>query len=150
MKGDDTNMISIGMTGITMILLAPLVVLMVLGIRAGGKRRIAAIVIPCVIVTVIFLAGFFSFLMKYNSHNRVIGTFSGAEYDYITIDGETYEIEMNSKYSYADVDELLGKVEFDGNTPYRDPEPMYVWSIKGSDDHIYGRAADGSVYKKVE
>ena len=138
------------MTGITMILLAPLVVLMVLGIRAGGKRRIAAIVIPCVVFTAVFLAAFIPVLIKYMSSQDVIGTFSGAEYDYITIDGVTYEIEMNSEYTFADKGEFLGRVVFDGNTPYRDPEPMYVWSILGSDDHIYGRAADGSVYKKVE
>ena len=142
-------MLSFGMNVLTGILLAPLIVLMVLGIRAGGKRRVAAIVIPSVILSVIFFVLFFSVFLRYTGHNRYIGTFSGAEYDYITIDGVTYEIEMNSQYTFADKGEFLGKVRYDGDPTYRASEPMSVWSIRGTDDHIYGKAADGSVYKKA-
>lgn len=138
-------MFSIGMTVIIGILFAPLIVLMVLGIKAGGKKRIIAITVPCAILLALALTG----AKIYYDYNHVIGTFSGAEYDNITIDSVTYEIETNSKYSSHDTDKLLGRVDFAGNTQYRDPEPMYVWSIKGSDDHIYAIAGDGAIYKKA-
>lgn len=65
---------------------------------------------------------------------KEIGTISGAENEYITIDGVEYVFDIDSGYSYADKGKYLGKVSNSKIT-------MKVYSVEGdtNGDYIYTR-----------
>ncbi len=126
-------------------LLVPGIVFMILGIKSGGTKRTLAIIAASVITFIAFSAGW----KIYYDYNHTIGTFNGTEYDTITIEGVTYKADNSHAYSGSDKDKLLGKVVFSG--PYEnDVDPMYVWSIDGTDEYIYAVwVYDGQIFKKV-
>lgn len=98
-------MFSISITFVAAALLVPGIVLMILGIIAGGKKRVAAITVALVIhLSVLFVAG-----KIYYDYNHIIGTFSGIEYDMITIDGETYKADYDYIYAIWDYDGQIFK-----------------------------------------
>lgn len=142
-------MVSFGIIFLSMTVMAilvPGIILIVKGIRAGGIKRRLAILIPCIVLFTVSLAG----ANAYFSHNRVIGTFGGAEYDVITIGGETYRANYDHDHSAADKGKALGKVTYSGPASGQHIDPMYVWEIKGSDEYIYAVwDYDGTIYKKV-
>ena len=84
--------------------------------------------------------------------SRVVGVYSGTEYDTIEINGVKYEADYNAPYNSPDKEKLLGKAVcaydiIQGNTY----DPMYIWTVKGSDDYIYALLVyDGVFYKKAE
>lgn len=138
-------MISITLTFIIMSVFVPGIILLLLGIKKGGKQR-AAVIIAVLTVTLITLAGGIKIFYDYN---HTIGTFSGTEYDIITIDGITYQADYSNTYSGSDKKKLLGKVLFSGHTS-KYTDPMYVWSIDGTDEYIYAVwVYDGQIFKKI-
>lgn len=138
-------MISITLFFIIMSVIAPGIFLLIVGIRKGDKQR-AAVIIAVLIVTLITLGGGIKIFYDYN---HTIGTFSGSEYDIITIDGVTYKTDSSNTYSGSDKKKLLGKVIFSGQST-NDTDPMYVWSIDGTDEYIYAVwVYDGQIFKKV-
>ena len=75
-----------------------------------------------------------------------IGTISGAENEYITIDGVKYVFDIDSGFSYADKGKYLGKVSNSKIT-------MKVYSVEGDTDgdYIYARWDwEGYFYKRTE
>ena len=75
-----------------------------------------------------------------------IGTISGAENEYITIDGVKYVFDIDSGFSYADKGKYLGEVSNSQIT-------MKVYSVEGdtNGDYIYTRWDwEGYFYKKTE
>ena len=77
---------------------------------------------------------------------KEIGTISGAENEYITIDGVEYVFDSNSGFSYADKGKYLGRVSNSKIT-------MKVYSVEGdtNGDYIYTRWDwEGYFYKKTE
>jgi len=140
-------MLSITLTTILLfIFIIPAIILFVLAVRSGGKKRIIAItIVGTITATVLFIAG-----KLYYDYNHVIGTFSGGEYDIITIDGVQYKSDYDNDYSSSDTGKILGKVVFSGNKYSQDIDPMYIWSIKGTDEYIYALwVYDGTIFKKA-
>jgi hypothetical protein len=128
-------------------LIVPGIILMVKGIKAGGNKRRIAIIIPCAIIFT-FIASIA--LLNYEL-NKTIGTFSGSEYEIITIGEDTYKANYDNVYHSSDKGRLLGRVLFDSKPDDKNIEPMYVWEIKGTDNYIYASwAYDGTIYKKVQ
>ena len=128
-------------------LIVPGIILMVKGIKAGGNKRRIAIIIPCAIIFT-FIASIA--LLNYEL-NKTIGTFSGSEYEIITIGEDTYTANYDNVYHSSDKGRLLGRVLFDSKPDDKNIEPMYVWEIKGTDNYIYASwAYDGTIYKKVQ
>ncbi len=77
--------------------------------------------------------------------NRVIGKFYGSEYEFIDISGVTYEADYNNNYSATDKDRVLGKVI----SEVAKADPMYIWSVKGTDEYIYALwGYDGTFFKR--
>ena len=140
-------MFSIVFSFITPAILIPGIFLMVKGIKAGGKKRLLALIIPCVI-TLILIAGIARLILYLN---HTVGTFSGSEYDIITIGTDTYKANYDNVYHASDKGKLLGRVIFDSKQDMNNIEPMYVWEIKDTDEYIYATwAYDGTIYKKVQ
>ena len=68
----------------------------------------------------------------------------------IMIDGETYKADYDHTYSSSDTNKLLGKVVFSGHSHDTSVDPMYVYSIDGTDDYIYAIwDYDGQIFKKI-
>ncbi len=125
--------------------LAPGIVLMILGIKAGGKKRALALIIPFAIIFTLTAGA----AKIYYDFNHTIGTFSGSEYDIITIDGVSYKADYSNTFSGTDKKNLLGKTVYSGTTE-NTIDPMYVWSIKGTEEYIYAVSDfDGTVYKRI-
>ena len=83
--------------------------------------------------------------------NKVIGTFEGYGFDRIVIDGTVYDVDYNNSYSSSDTKKLLGKVIYKKPSDADERDPMYVWSIDGTDEYIYAVCVyDGMVYKIAE
>ena len=77
---------------------------------------------------------------------KEIGTISGAENEYITIDGVKYVFDIDSGFSYTDKGKYLGKVSNSKIT-------MKVYSVEGDTDgdYIYTRWDwEGYFYRKTE
>ena len=129
-------MFSFAMSFFIFALLVPGIVFMILGIKSGGTKRTVAIIAASVITFIAFSAGW---KVSYD-YNHTIGTFNGTEYD---------KADNSHAYSGSDKDKLLGKVVFSG--PYEnDVDPMYVWSIDGTDEYIYAVwVYDGQIFKKI-
>lgn len=125
--------------------LTPGIVLMILGIKAGGKKRILALIIPFAIIFTLTAGA----AKIYYDFNHTIGTFSGSEYDIITIDGVSYKADYSNTFSGTDKKKLLGKTVYSGTTE-NTIDPMCVWSIKGTEEYIYAVSDfDGTIYKRI-
>ena len=139
-------MFSITFSALVPALIVPGIILMVKGIKAGGNKRRIAIIIPCAIIFTLIAS---IALLNYEM-NHTIGTFSGSDYEIITIGDDTYRANYDNVYHSSDKGKLLGRVLFDSKADDKDIEPMYVWEIKGTDEYIYAAwAYDGTIYKKV-
>ena len=137
---------SIVLTLLVTAILVPGIILIVKGIRAGGNKRRIAIIIPCAIIFTFITA--ISILIF--DLNHTIGTFTGSEYDIIMIDGVQYKSDYDNVYSSSDKEKYLGKVIYSGSSKNK-TDPMYVWSIKGTDEYIYALwLYDGTVFKKTD
>lgn len=78
--------------------------------------------------------------------SKEIGTISGAEYDYITIDGVIYEIDHKHDFSSADRGKYLGVIR-SGDNIFR------IYSVKGDEENQYIYRLwdwEGAFYKKIE
>lgn len=81
--------------------------------------------------------------------NKVIGYYYGTEYEFITVDGVDYEADYDNSYSASDRKSPLGKVTFRNASSDQRYDPMYIWSVRGTDEYIYaGCVYDGTFYKK--
>ena len=69
--------------------------------------------------------------------SRVVGVYSGAEYEFIEINGVKYEADYNAPYNSPDKDKLLGKAIFTNDKQGITYDPMYIWTVKDTDDYIY-------------
>lgn len=77
---------------------------------------------------------------------KEIGTISGPEYEYITIDGVTYEADSNNDFSNADKGKYLGVIRSGDNT-------FRIYSVKGDKENLYIYRLwdyEGAFYKKAE
>lgn len=140
-------MFSIVFSFLAAAILVPGIIFMVKGIRAGGRMRLIALIVPSAIIITIAAA---IALLNYRL-NHTIGTFSGSEYDIITIGEDTYKANYDNVYHASDKGKLLGKVVFSRGDNEMNADPMYVWEIKGTDEYIYATwAYDGTIYKKIQ
>ena len=75
-----------------------------------------------------------------------IGTISGPEYEYITIDGMAYEADYDNDFSNADKGKYLGVIRSGDNT-------FRIYSVKGDKEEQYIYRLwdyEGAFYKKVD
>ena len=94
---------------------------------------------------VLFLVSIIS-IAKVTIVAKVIGTISGPEYDYITIDDVTYEVDYNTGLSNADKGKFLGIIR-SGDHTFR------IYSVKGDNENQYIYRLwdyEGAFYKKIE
>lgn len=78
--------------------------------------------------------------------SKEIGTISGPEYDYITIDDVRYEVDYNTGFSNADKGKYLGIIRSGENT-------FRIDSVKGDEESQYIYRLwdwEGAFYKKIE
>ena len=78
--------------------------------------------------------------------SKEIGTISGPEYDYITIDDVRYEVDYNTGFSNADKGKYLGIIRSGENT-------FRIYSVKGDEESQYIYRLwdwEGAFYKKIE
>ena len=135
----------IAVAAFSVLALAVLIILLCLNIRRAGSRSVRVIFI--VLICLFAITGIFGSLNAYRS-NKVIGTYGGSEYELITIDGVEYRADHNNQYDSPDGDKMLGKVVFEREDGHRH-DPMYVWSVEGTDEYIYALSfADGTFFKK--
>lgn len=126
-------------------IIVPAIIFFVKGIKAGGKRRHAAIYVAVTIACIILAAGI-KFIYDIN---HVIGTYSGYESDEIVINGVTYVEDYANDYSASDKGHYLGSVVYI-NQDNQKKNPKFVWDIKDTDEYIYVLFAyDGTIYKKA-
>ncbi len=136
----------IAVAAFSILALAVLTVLLCLNIRRAGSKTVRIILI--VLICLAAIAGVFGGLDACRA-NKVIGTYSGSEYECITIDGVEYRADYDNPYDSSDRDKMLGKVVFANG--YINSDPMYIWSVEGTDEYIYALwVADGTFYKKQE
>lgn len=138
-----------GAVAVAASLIAVIVLCFLIGmnIKSAGKKshRVLLIALMCAFLIV----GIFGALRVVQANN-VIGTYSGAESDCIMIDGVTYVADYDNLYSSKDRDSLLGKVVYGGSGDISGHDPIYVWSVDGTDEYIYAlQAYDGTFYKKT-
>lgn len=110
----------------------------------NGYKRKKYVKIICFIGIAILLLGYMCSAVI-NHFKPPIGRISGAEMDFITIDGCVYEECNDKNYSIRHKGKYLGKVVTD------DEKIVFrVYSVKGTDEYIY-RLWDweGGFYKKV-
>lgn len=77
---------------------------------------------------------------------KVIGTISGSEYDYITIDDVTYEVDYNTGLSNADKGKFLGIIRSGDNT-------FRIYSVEGDNENQYIYRLwdyEGAFYKRIK
>lgn len=78
--------------------------------------------------------------------SKEIGTISGPEYDYITIDGVKYEVDYNTGFSSADRGKYMGIIR-SGESTFR------IYSVKGDEESQYIYRLwdwEGAFYKRIE
>ena len=99
------------------------------------KKRIIIVSLLC---TMLLIAIFLYW------QSRVIGTISGADLEYITIQDKTYMLDDDNDFSIADKGSFLGVVS-NGRDKFR------VYSVKGNDQYIYRLwSYDGEFYRLAE
>jgi hypothetical protein len=127
-------------------IIVPAIIFFVKGIKAGGNRRLIAIIIAVSIACIILASG----IKFVYDINHVIGTYNGHESDEIVIDGVTYAENYDNDYSASDKGHYLGSVVYiDQDNQQKDPK--FVWDVKGTDEYIYVLFAyDGTIYKRVD
>ena len=103
------------------------------GICGGQMKKTIAIVLTIVVMIVFVACG-----------AKSIGIVSGAEYEFITIDGVKYVLDNNNHFSFADRGNYLGNVSNPRIT-------MRVYSVKGDAEGNYIYVLwewEGSFYKR--
>ena len=99
------------------------------------KKRIIIVSLLC---TMLLIAIFLYW------QSRVIGTISGADLEYITIQDKTYMLDDANDFSVADKGSFLGVVS-NGRDKFR------VYSVKENDQYIYRLwSYDGEFYRLAE
>ena len=136
------RILAIAVISIAMIVVG---VILLKNIGSSGKKSARAVLIALICV---LAAGFvFSFVNLFTAM-KVIGTYSGVEYDRITINGVTYQADYQNDYSSRDAGRLLGRATcIDDSGP---SDPMYIYNVHGTDEYIYALwVYDGTFFKKV-
>ena len=104
------------------------------------KKNKYILIIVIIVVIAIVSAAIISLIGSF----RVIGTVSGAEFDYIVIDDVTYRINYNTGFSIADKGTFLGLVT-NGDVIFRvysvkgDTEGKYLYTLWDWEGNIYER-----------
>ena len=113
------------------------------------NKRYKIIIFTIIIFVILVLGSIIGYVI---ATNQVIGTYYGSEYEFIEIDGVTYEIDSLNPYSSSDRGRKIGKVVWENEDKENHRESMYIWTVKGTDDYIYRvwGFSDGAFYKKVE
>ena len=78
--------------------------------------------------------------------NRIVGTVSGAEHEYITVNGITYERDISTEYGYNGRGLCLGRVT-NGDVH------MKVYAVRGDTarQYLYVRGEwEGAVYQRAK
>ena len=92
-----------------------------------------------IIVLLIAILGIY----RYTIGAPVIGTISGAEWQYLAIDEQTYEIDYTAPVNGTEKNHFLG-IATSGDMKFR------VYSIKDTDEYLYCRWGwEGNIYKRV-
>ena len=74
----------------------------------------------------------------------VIGTVSGAEWEYLTVEGTDYEIDYSAPVNGADKGSFIG-IATNGTSRFR------IYSIKESDEYLYCLWEwEGRIYKRIQ
>ena len=98
------------------------------------------IVIPLFLVLLCSIVFIFAGCKK----DEPIGIISGAEYEYLTVGDEQYELCSDSPYHSSDKDKIIGRIKSGDIT-------FHVYSVKGIDQYLYCRWEwEGSMYKLVQ
>jgi hypothetical protein len=116
------------------------------GPEQGGAdiKRMHKSMILGVAVCIVALLLFFVYRQTIGA--KVIGTASGPEYEYITIENKTYVINFANNYSNANKGDFLGIVRGDDVT-------FRIYSVEGDEggDYIYRLSGfDGAFYRLRE
>ncbi|MGW4497997.1 hypothetical protein ACWENR_05170 [Micromonospora sp. NPDC004336] len=96
--------------------------------------------------TVLVIALLLVVVYRHTIGAEVIGTASGPEYEYITIDDRTYVMNFANDYSSSDKGDFLGVVRGDDVT-------FRIYSVDGDEGHnyIYRLSGfDGAFYRLQE
>ena len=81
--------------------------------------------------------------------SKIVGVYSGSEYEKLEINGVNYEADYNAPYNSPDKDKLLGKALWKNSSANQNP--MYIWSVKGTDEYVYAlHVFDGVFFKKAD
>ena len=73
-----------------------------------------------------------------------MGAISGAEYEYLTVGDQEYELCTDSPFHSSDKDKKIGKIKSGDMT-------LHVYSVKGTDQYLYCRwEHEGRMYKLVQ
>lgn len=78
-----------------------------------------------------------------NTFGQSIGMISGPEYEWMTVDGQLYEIDQHTPFHASDKGHYMGKID-NGDRVYR------IYAVRGTADYLYCRWQwEGEIYKKV-
>lgn len=135
-----------GLIAIGFIIIIGILFLIIKGIlKWDNKSRKTCTLI---IIGIIFISFGFK-LRELYIEQQVIGTYKAVgENDTIMIDDDIYKADYQNEYSSSDKRKPLGKVVPDDKDAVLDP--MYVWSVKGTDEYIYVLwGHDGTFFKKL-
>ena len=77
-------------------------------------------------------------------NKAAVGTVSGAEYEFLTMDGEEYELCTDAPFHASDRGKKIGEIKSGDRT-------FHVYSVKGTDQYLYCRwEHEGRMYKLAE
>ena len=123
----------------------------VLLFKAVKKKTAASVrILFALLLCAAILIGFFG-TKKLTRASAVAGVYSGTEYDKLEVKGVRYEACYDAPYNSRDKDELLGKAVWINEPDGAHHDPMYIWTVKGSDEYLYALwVYDGTFFKRVQ
>ena len=135
------------LTLIAALILCPALILFF--IKTPKENNSAAIkVLFTSLIFLVVATGIFGFKRMIEAA-KVVGVYSGAEYNELEINGVKYEADYNAPYNSSDKDKLLGKALWKNSSA--NYNPMYIWTVKGTDEYVYAlHVYDGVFFKKAE
>ena len=98
------------------------------------------LILLCGIVLLLIISGV---IYKQTVGAPVIGTVSGAEWEYLTVDGTEYELDHAAPVNGTDKGSFLG-IATSGDLRFR------IYSIKEYDEYLYCQWEwEGHIYKRI-
>lgn len=104
--------------------------------NGGVAMKKKAVGLTLLLLTVLYLA-------NQTISAPIIGTISGAEWEYLTIGEKIYTIDYKAPLNRADKSTFMG-IATNGSVQFR------IYSIEGRDDYLYGQWEwEGYIYKRI-